>query len=396
LLQPEVDTPRTEELVSERLVIDRLDDLLQHLESALRDWRDISQERWKEHPRLALNFHRDIRAAWINGLRAFIAVGATGAFWIASAWTHGTLALIFVAILMSLFSSLPHPDRVGWRFFKAGLLGVFCALIGKFLILTSSSNFEVLALALGLVFLPMAMLMAKPATSQPALSFAFVFIYIVRPDNLMVYDLSDSINSAIGVLGGVLFGTLSYKLIFPPDPAAARRYVTYRVRYGLELLARQRTVPQFYPWETRMYDRVTRLNDPQNLSGTPTDEWLDAGLSALTLGNEVIRLRQWTAAGEVPAPVAPHLTNVIDAFRRFVAEPQIAFRAVRSERRIIAGLDPGVGHPDRRQWARISGALTESYFYLARNPRLTTAHPAIVVARELPPASVAEPAVSPG
>ncbi len=396
LLQPEVDTPRTEELVSERLVIDRLDDLLQHLESALRDWRDISQERWKEHPRLALNFHRDIRAAWINGLRAFIAVGATGAFWIASAWTHGTLALIFVAILMSLFSSLPHPDRVGWKFFKAGLIGVFLALICKFLILTASSDFEVLAATLGLFFFPMALLMVNPSTSQAALSFAFVFIYIVRPDNMMVYDLSDSINSAIGVLGGVLFGTLSYKLIFPPDPAAARRYVTYRVRYGLELLARQRTVPQFYPWETRMYDRVTRLNDPQNLSGTPTDEWLDAGLSALTLGNEVIRLRQWTAAGEVPAPVAPHLTNVIDAFRRFVAEPQIAFRAVRSERRIIAGLDPGVGHPDRRQWARISGALTESYFYLARNPRLTTAHPAIVVARELPPASVAEPAVSPG
>jgi len=36
-----------------------------------------------------LNFHRDLRAAWINGLRAFLAVSATGAFWIASAWTHG-------------------------------------------------------------------------------------------------------------------------------------------------------------------------------------------------------------------------------------------------------------------------------------------------------------------
>jgi uncharacterized membrane protein YccC len=371
LLHPEMDTGPANELVSERLVIDRLEDLLRHLDGALRDWRDIQQERWKAKPRLYLNFHRDIRAAWINGLRAFLAVGATGTFWIASAWTHGTLALVFVSVVMSLFSSLPHPDQVGWRFFKAGLLAVFFALVCKFLVLTMSSDFEVLAMALGLFFLPLALVMANPSTAQPALSFAFVFVYIVRPDNVMTYDFADSLNTAIGVLVGVLFGTISYRMIFPPDPLAARRYVTYRICRGLEMLAQLNPVPRFCSWETRMYDRVNRLADPLNPSGTPTDAWYDAGLGALTLGNEVLRLRNWLVLGEVPAQITAHVEAVIGAFRLFVPDPQQALKAVRSRGQIISGLDPGAGHPERRQWARVFGALSESDFYLTHNPLLT-------------------------
>jgi uncharacterized membrane protein YccC len=371
LLQPENDSGPAEEVVSQRVVIDRLEDLLQHFERALKDWRDILRGQWQEKARLSLNFHRDHRVAWINGLRAFLAVGVTGAFWIASAWTHGTLALIFVAVLMSLFSALPHPDRVGWTFFRVGIFAVIFGLICKFLILSMGSDFEVLSLALGIFFIPLALVMANPPTAQPALSFVFVFVYMVRPDNVMTYDLADSLNTGVGVLVGVLIGTLCYRLIFPPDPRAARNYVTYRIRYGLEQLARTNPIPHFCSWESRMYDRVSRLNDPQNLSGTPTDAWLDASLGALTLGNELIRLRRWVAQGDVPVLLTGHVSKVIDSFQRFLSDPKKAVAALRSEAQIISGLDPGVGHAERRWWARVSGALGESDFYLTHNPLLT-------------------------
>ena len=89
LLRPEQENGLPEELVSQRFVIDRLDDLLDHLNGALQDWRSILYGDWERVPSLSLNFHRDLRAAWINGLRAFIAVSAMGAFWIASAWSSG-------------------------------------------------------------------------------------------------------------------------------------------------------------------------------------------------------------------------------------------------------------------------------------------------------------------
>ena len=376
LLQPEDETGSAEELVSKRFVIDRMDDILKHLDGALRDWCDILHGNWEATPRLDLNFHRDLRAAWINGLRAFIAVSAMGAFWIASAWDHGTLALIFVAVLMSLFSAQPHPDRIGWNFFKAGLLAAGMALIYKFFVLPTGSGFEFLTLALGLLFVPLALVMANPSMAAPALSFAFVFCYVVRPDNLMTYDLSDSLNTAVAVLVGVLFGTLSYVLIFPPNAQAARRYVTYRIRRGLEEMARLEPIPRFCFWETRMYDRVMRLNDPLNPSGTPTDEWLEAGLGAITLGNDILRLRSWLETESLSGELKSTLENIIDAFGRFFSEPQRAVAEVKDRMNEIARLDPGPGQQrERRSWVRILGALEEIDVYLSLHPRLTKVEP---------------------
>ena len=188
----------------------------------------------------------------------------------------------------------------------------------------------------------------------------------------MVYDLSDSLNTGVAILVGVLFGTMSYILIFPPNPQAARRYVTYRIRRGLESLARMNAVPVSNShWETRMYDRVSRLNDPNNLSGTPTDEWLDAGLGALTLGNEILRLRRWLATERLSAEARAAVTKIIDAFGRFLPEPQLAVAEVREQRQEVLRFDPGVGQTERRAWARILGALAEIDFFLTHNPLLT-------------------------
>jgi len=377
LLEPEREAAPSEEVVSERLVIDRMNDLLSHLDGALEDWRDILQDRRDNEPRLVLNFHRDLRAAWINGLRAFLAVGATGAFWIASAWTHGPLALVFVSVLMSLFSSQPHPDRIGWSFLKAGSIAFFLAVICKYYVLPMSSEFEFLAVTLAFILVPLGLVMANPSTLAAAGGFSFVFVTLVRPLNPMAYDLTDTLNTGLAVLVGVMFGTFAYILIFPPDPLAARRYVTYRIRWGLEQLARISPVlpASFSRWETRMYDRVSRLNDPQNLSGTPTDEWLDAGLGALTLGNEILRLRRWLATERLSAELHMAVNKTIDAFGRFFSEPQRAVAELKGRMQEIAQLDPGPGQRERCSWARILGALTEMDVYLDHHPRLTKAEP---------------------
>jgi uncharacterized membrane protein YccC len=369
-MQPEAETGPAEELVSKRFVLDRMHDLLSHLEGALKDWRDIVHGNWKGTPRQSLNFHRDLRGAWINGLRAFIAVNAMGAFWIASAWDRGPLALVFVAVLISLFSALPHPDQVGWYFLKAGVLAAVVALLCKFFVLSAGSGFEFLSVALGLCFIPLALVMANPSTAAPALSFAFVFCYVVQPANFMVYSLLDSLNLAVAVLVGVLFGTLSYVLVFPPNPPAARRYVTYRIRRGLQDIARRNPIPHFCFWETRMYDRVLRLYDPQNPSATSTDEWLEAGLGAILLGNELLRLRYWLAGDSPTGELELCVEKVIDAFGCFYAKPERVVTEVKQGIQKLATLDPGAGHPERRCWSRVLGSLEEIDLYLDRHPNL--------------------------
>jgi uncharacterized membrane protein YccC len=376
LLRPEKETVSSADLVSERFVIDRLDDLLTHLSGALEEWRDVVLRRWTSEPRLGLNFHRDIRAAWINGLRAFLAVIATGAFWIGSAWSSGPGALVFVTIMLSLFSSVPRPDKVGWVFFYASIPAAIAAMVFKYLFMSAGTGFEFLAVAMVPFLVPVGLLIAYPPTAFFGVAFSLVFLNLAAPANPQTYDLADSLNTALALILGVLFGTLAYILIFPPDPVAARRYVTYRIRRGLEIISLVDPVPASSSfWETRMYDRVMRLNDPQNPSADPTDEWLDAGLGALNLGNELLRLRRWLNDETMSAPVRAAAVKAIDCFHRFLPEPQRASIIVREEMDRVARFDPGTDRSDRRAWARVTGSLEEMNVYLINHPQLTKLQP---------------------
>ena len=375
-LRPEDDTDMRDDVVSVRFVIDRIDDLLLNLNGALEEWRGILSGRYRSEPRLQLNFHRDVRAAWINGLRAFLALLATGAFWIGSAWSSGPGALVFASVMLSIFAATPRPDKIGWAFFYVSIPAVIIALLCKYLVVSEAIGFEGLIWVMLPFLLPMGLIMSYPPTALFGVAYAFAFISLVGPTNPQQYDLAGSINSGIATLVGILFGTLGYVLIFPPDPSAARRYVTYRIRRGLELVSLMRPIPSTNShWETRMYDRVMRLNDPQNPSGTPTDEWLDAGLGALNLGNEILRLRRRMANEEMSPEVRLCAEQVIGAFNEFLPEPQRVTGVIQSQIRRLAQLDPGRGAPLRCIWARVLGNLREMEDYLVAHPRLTKLEP---------------------
>jgi uncharacterized membrane protein YccC len=264
---------------------------------------------------------------------------------------------------------------VGWIFFKATLPGVAIGLLYKFLILPAASGFDYLFAATALLLFPLGLVMANPATTAPAIAFAFVCLNLAGPANPMIYDLSDSINMALAIEVGVLAGTLAYIYILPPDPHAARVYVTYRIRKGLGQLASNLPIPRFSSWETRMYDRVNRLHDPRNPSGTHTNEWFEAGLGALTLGNEILRLRHWLAEEPMPARVKTELEQIISGLAKIKSQPGLAYATLQAGRARIAPLDPGQGDPERISWARVAGALEEIDVYLAVHPRLLNRAP---------------------
>lgn len=124
-----------------------------------------------------------------------------------------------------------------------------------------------------------------------------------------------------------------------------------------------------------MYDRVNRLYDPDNRSGTHTDEWYDAGLGALTLGNEILRLRDWLPENGMPAAVRAEVDKVIAGLSHIVRRPEPAYAALHEGRVRMERMDPGRGSPQRCAWARVTGALEEMEIYLSEHPRLLNRAP---------------------
>jgi uncharacterized membrane protein YccC len=254
--------------------------------------------------------------------------------------------------MCSLYATLPRPDLTSRRYFKFSLVAVACAFLQGGFILPNVSGFPLLVLSLALVFVPLGLLFATPTTATIPPGFSIVFFATLSPTNQMNYDIQSLLNDGFATVIGVVAATLAYTLVFPPNPAAARRYAAYRMRLGLEIVSTKEPAPSQVSWASRMYDRINRLIDPKNPSGTATNEVLRSGLSALHVGQEIIRLRQLPVAGESKAI----LKDVLDNFQYMVAHPDRVLDAVsRSLQKLRATSLPSTNLPQ----LRAVGALEE-------------------------------------
>ena len=367
-LTPEDSGLSMEQAVSSRCVIDRLDDLFRHLERAIHDLEWLHKG-WRWEPSMSLNFHRDQRVAWINGVRAFLAIAAAGTLWVASAWSSGSLMLIQVSVACSLFSSAPKPQKAGTDFFWGGFIASIAAFICNFYVLINLTGFPLLCLVYGVFLIPGAMAFLNPKYSLIGLAYCVIFLATSRPLNPMDYDVVSFINNAVATQVGVGFGVVSYLLFMPPNRDAARRYVVHRIRRGLQIISQREPMPAPSEWQTRMFDRINRFHDRDNPSGTTTDEWLEGGLGAINLGNEVLRLRMLLAEGNLAPPLETKVRDVLKSFGKLVKQPDAAEVAVEQALGAIRQTPPDEDKEKRRAWCRALGGLGEMKGFFIEYPR---------------------------
>jgi uncharacterized membrane protein YccC len=368
---PEEHGHELEETVSERVVLDRLDDLLRHLSQALEDWTGL-EGGWKRTTSLRLNFHRDHRIAWINGARAFLAIAAAGTFWIASAWPSGGSFVIFTAVACSLFSATPQPGQNVLRFMLGALIALPMAFICNFYLLENVSGFPLFALVYGLFLLPAAMFLQSPKWGLVAVAFCVNFILTSRPTNPMDYNVVSFMNNGISILAGAAFSAVVYSLFIPPNPAAARRYVANRIRQGLGRIAELEPMPTPATWQTRMFDRVARLRDPANPSGTHTDEWFEGGLAAIELGNEILRLRMLLRDKPVDPSHRAVAETVLETFAEWKSDPARVNRFVHAAASRMRAEPMPEGMDARRCRVRMLGIYEEMEAFFTVHPKFLT------------------------
>jgi uncharacterized membrane protein YccC len=368
---PEEHAHELEETVSERVVLDRLDDLLRHLSQALEDWTSL-EGGWKRTTSLQLNFHRDHRIAWINGLRAVAAVGAAGTIWIATAWPSGAGFLIITATACSLFSATPQPGQNVLRFTLGALIALPAAFVCNFYLLENVSGFPLFALVMSLFLLPAAMFLLHPKWGLVALAFCVNFIITSRPTNPMDYNVVSFLNNGVATLAGAAFSALVYSLFMPPDPPAARRYVVNRIRQGLGKIAEREPIPSPATWQTRMFDRVARLRDPANPSGTHNDEWFEGGLAAIELGNEILRLRLLLRDKPVDPAHRALAETMLETFAEWRSDPARVNRFVHASARRLRREPMPESVELRRCQVRMLGIYEEMEAFFDAHPKFLT------------------------
>jgi uncharacterized membrane protein YccC len=223
----------------------------------------------------------------INALRAFLAIGVTSLFWIASAWPNGALAITFCAIIVVL---LPLQGDVAYSasmtFLKGCVLGSGVAAVLVFAILPRATTFPSLCLALGLALVPLGFMLARAKSPLFFFAASVNFLPMLSINNTISFDASQFWNTASSILVGIAVGALAMRILPPLSPEIrTSRLLTLTLADLRRLAKRASSRRQDDDWEGRGVARLLAMPD----QAEPVER--AELVAAMAVGNEIVRLR---------------------------------------------------------------------------------------------------------
>jgi uncharacterized membrane protein YccC len=238
----------------------------------------------------------DFLPAVVNAVRVFLGVGAVVLFWIVTAWPNGLQAILFAAVTIMIVSPMQETSGKAAAGLGIGtLIAAIVVAILQFVFLPNHDTFLAFSLILASALVPLGALSTVPLLAPYLLSSTMNFIPLFAPTNLIVYDTSAYLNSAIGLLSGCAVGVVAL-LVFPAISPRVRsqRLVDLSIR-DLRRLAGGRRHWTLRAWQNRLYARLTALPE----AAEPVQR--SYLVSTLAVGIQLIRLQRLHRAGRIGA-----------------------------------------------------------------------------------------------
>ncbi|GGC61451.1 fusaric acid transporter [Chelatococcus reniformis] len=216
--------PGMAELVSDRQrvlsrnVLLRLDDTLVTAAELARLRDAITAGRpWAGPPGEAeVARYRDYPLAGVAAAVAFIAVLTTSIFWVLTAWSNGSSALLFVGVITSIVASLDDPVASASSFLGMTVLAAVVAGVYLFWVFPGIDDFAGMAVSLMVFLVPLGAVLAVPGVGPRFVPLALNTVALIGFSNGMAQtDFATFANGALGLMGGIGVGILSLRLLRP-------------------------------------------------------------------------------------------------------------------------------------------------------------------------------------
>ncbi len=252
-------------------------------------------------------FWSDPVAAALTGIRSALAVAIVSAFWIATGWPSGAIAVTIAANMCSLLGSMEQPAKVSLAL-VATLLITFIPVFGTvFGLLPMATDFVSMSVALAPLLLACGVIIAR----QPLGLFPVTYFTVgSNIDNVMNYDLSAFLNTSIAILTGMGFVLLLFAVFFPDTPRQIGN------RFRRQLLVRLGRLcgaarPTVRDHERALYEllagTIARLkNEPAAARAC-----IAGAIAALSVSRAVDELRTAIATGRLPGAMISGISRLL-------------------------------------------------------------------------------------
>jgi uncharacterized membrane protein YccC len=245
------------------------------------------RERWVQRyvPKTSL------LAAAVAGLRATLATLAVSAFWLASAWPSGGTMVLIAATVCALASSSATPTRMAMQMAIGTVMAAVAGFVVTFVLYPKLDGFILLSAALTPFLMLGAYLSTLKRTAGVGVGYCIFFCFLAGPDNVIQYDPTAFLNSAVALLLGMVVVAVAFAVVFPTDAPWLRRLLLSELR-GQVVAAcfrRLNNIGNGFESGTRdLFSQIDALSREPHDSRQQGLQWLFA---VLEVGHAVIDIR---------------------------------------------------------------------------------------------------------
>ncbi|MBB3141544.1 FUSC family protein [Halomonas organivorans] len=241
---------------------------------------------------VALAWHRDHLVAGLNALRAGLIFTVLAAFWLATAWNNGQVAMLLGTLFSAFFASRDNPVMICMMFAKGMLAAIPSAFLFGHVLLAQASGFPMLAM----IFLTPLFLgllgAANPRLMGYCLAFTIGNILLTMPGNGMDFSFDSFINRAIAVMIGLATVVTGFRLLPGFGSTLRKRRLVSAIVGDLRRLAD----PPIHEAEARfvggMADRLLHLAKHDDVLPEDQRHLFTLGLTGLDIGYACLQLRR--------------------------------------------------------------------------------------------------------
>jgi uncharacterized membrane protein YccC len=264
-------------------------------------------------------------AAALTGIRSALAVAITTAFWFATAWPSGPIAVVVAGVVCILFASMEQPEKITLAAAATILVAAVPVFVTQFYLLPYASDFVSMAAVLAPLLLLCGFIIAQPGIGPLGL-LAAVYLAVsshIDNNNVATYDAAAFFNTSLAILVGMGFSLVMFATFFPETPARAARRFRRQLFVQLSRLAAARHPPlqafQFALCE-QLAATLARVKDEPALAR----DCFVGGTTALSTGHAIDRLRTATGANRLAPGIAPEVSSLLGGISRTYLKPSSA------------------------------------------------------------------------
>ncbi|AQS83529.1 MAG: FUSC family protein [Acetobacter aceti] len=332
--------PRIPGLLDQRILHNALDELLAELDIALTEFKASHTVIPGDHFRFRLQSHRDWREAAYNGVRAAVATVASALLWEITAWPTGLGFVTFVTLVCGLFATRENPVLATSNFLKGSLWAAAVSFFLVFLIIPRMSEYETLIAAMFIPSVAGGLAARNASTALHAAAYTLLLPNFVHTWNQGRWNEIGWFNSTGAVLLGVAFAVAIFRLVLPFSAADERWRMRRSILQDLRTLAEKQPIPQTQDWTGRNIDRFARVIRHAGPTPSPTIEgYLQGTLAAMTIGLNIIRLRNVQARNQLPPQARQAVQATLNRMSQFTGKYNRASNTARRATAILRQIE---------------------------------------------------------